>query len=88
MVMVGVSLYPADNPATIAWTRGYWAELHPYAGGGAYINMMMDAVDEGQELGAPPTASTTSVWPRSRGSTTRITCSGLARPSNPHSHLH
>jgi hypothetical protein len=49
MVMVGVSPYPADNPATIAWTRGYWAELHPYAGGGAYINMMMDAVDEGQD---------------------------------------
>jgi FAD/FMN-containing dehydrogenase len=49
MVMVGASPYPADNPATIAWTRGSWAELHPYAGGGAYVNMMMDAADEGQD---------------------------------------
>ncbi len=49
MVMVGVSPDPADNPAMIAWTRAYWAALHPYSAGGAYINMMMDATDEGQD---------------------------------------
>jgi FAD/FMN-containing dehydrogenase len=49
MVIVGVSPDPADNPAMIAWTRAYWAALHPYSAGGAYINMMMDASDEGQD---------------------------------------
>jgi FAD/FMN-containing dehydrogenase len=49
MVMVGVSPDPADNPEMIAWTRAYWAALHPYSAGGAYINMMMDATDEGQD---------------------------------------
>ncbi|MCD6029468.1 MAG: linked oxidase domain protein [Thermomicrobiales bacterium] len=49
MVMVGVSPDPADNPAMIAWTRAYWAALHPYSAGGAYVNMMMDAGDEGQD---------------------------------------
>ena len=49
MVMVGVSPDPADNPAMVAWTRAYWAALHPYSAGDAYINMMMDASDEGQD---------------------------------------
>jgi FAD/FMN-containing dehydrogenase len=49
MVMVGVSPDPADNPAMIAWTRAYWAALHPYSAGGAYVNMMMDSTDEGQD---------------------------------------
>jgi FAD/FMN-containing dehydrogenase len=49
MVMVGVSPDPADNPAMIAWTRAYWAALHPFSAGGAYVNMMMDATDEGQD---------------------------------------
>ena len=44
--MVGVSPDPADNPKMIAWTRAYWAALHPYSAGGAYVNFMMD---EGQE---------------------------------------
>jgi FAD/FMN-containing dehydrogenase len=49
MVIVGVSPDPADNPAMIAWARAYWAALHPYSAGGAYVNMMMDAADEGQD---------------------------------------
>jgi FAD/FMN-containing dehydrogenase len=49
MVIVGVSPDPADNPAMIAWARAYWAALHPYSAGGAYVNMMMDAGDEGQD---------------------------------------
>jgi len=46
-VMVGVNPDPADNPAAKAWTRAYWEALHPYSAGGAYVNMMMDATDEG-----------------------------------------
>jgi hypothetical protein len=49
MVMVGVSPDPADNKRMIDWTRAYWKELHPYSAGGAYVNMMMDAEDEGQD---------------------------------------
>jgi FAD/FMN-containing dehydrogenase len=49
MVMVGVSPDPADNQDLIAWTRDYWAAIHPYSAGGAYVNMMMDATDEGQD---------------------------------------
>jgi FAD/FMN-containing dehydrogenase len=46
-VMVGVSPDPADNERMIKWTRDYWAALHPHSAGGAYVNMMMDAEDEG-----------------------------------------
>jgi FAD/FMN-containing dehydrogenase len=33
----------------IEWTRAYWKDLHPYSAGGAYVNMMMDAGDEGAD---------------------------------------
>jgi FAD/FMN-containing dehydrogenase len=46
MVIVGVSPDPADNERMIEWTRAYWAALHPYSAGGAYVNMMME---EGQD---------------------------------------
>ena len=49
MVMVGVSPDPADNERMIDWTRAYWSDLHPYSAGGAYVNMMMEPGDEGQE---------------------------------------
>ena len=49
MVIVGVSPDPADNAHMIDWARNYWRELHPYSAGGAYVNMMMDAADEGQD---------------------------------------
>jgi FAD/FMN-containing dehydrogenase len=49
MVMVGVSPDPADNAHMIEWTRDYWRELHPFSAGGAYVNMMMGAGDEGQD---------------------------------------
>ena len=48
-VIVGVSPDPADNERNIAWTRAYWEALHPYSAGGAYVNMMMDAADEGAD---------------------------------------
>jgi FAD/FMN-containing dehydrogenase len=49
MVIVGVSPDPADNEKMIKWTRDYWAALHPHSAGGAYVNMMMDAEDEGKD---------------------------------------
>jgi FAD/FMN-containing dehydrogenase len=49
MVMVGVSADPADNERMIDWSRSYWRDLHPFSAGGAYVNMMMDATDEGQD---------------------------------------
>ena len=64
MVMVGVSPDPADNERMIAWTREYWAALHPYSAGGAYINMMMEERD--RTGCAPPTASTMTGSRRSR----------------------
>ena len=66
MVMVGVSPDPADNDAMIAWTRDYWAALHPYSAGGAYVNMMMDDRTRGRTGCAPPMATTTTAWRRSK----------------------
>jgi FAD/FMN-containing dehydrogenase len=48
-VIVGVSPDPADNERMTAWTRDYWAAVHPYSAGGAYVNMMMDSADEGAD---------------------------------------
>jgi FAD/FMN-containing dehydrogenase len=47
--IVGDRTDPADNQAMIAWTKAYWEAMHPYSAGGAYVNMMMDAADEGQD---------------------------------------
>lgn len=41
-VIVGVDPDPANNDKLIPWARDYWAALHPYSSGGAYINFMMD----------------------------------------------
>ncbi len=49
MVIVGVSPDPADKERLIEWTRSYWRDLHPYSAGGAYVNMMMTADDEGHD---------------------------------------
>jgi hypothetical protein len=48
-VIVGVSPDSADDARTIPWTRSYWSATHPYSAGGAYVNMMMDAADEGPD---------------------------------------
>jgi len=45
-VIVGVDPDPANNERITSWTKEYWEALHPYSGGGAYVNFMMD---EGQE---------------------------------------
>jgi FAD/FMN-containing dehydrogenase len=49
MVIAGISPNSADNNHMIEWARSYWRDLHPYSAGGAYVNMMMDASDEGHE---------------------------------------
>lgn len=49
MVMVGVSANPDDAGRLADWARAYWRDLRPFSAGGAYVNMMMDAADEGQE---------------------------------------
>ncbi|HVO70217.1 MAG TPA: BBE domain-containing protein, partial [Aggregatilineaceae bacterium] len=45
-VIVGVDPDPANNERITAWTQEYWAALHPYSAGGAYVNFMME---EGQD---------------------------------------
>jgi hypothetical protein len=42
MVIVGVDPDPKNSEKITAWTKNYWAALHPYSLGGAYVNFMMD----------------------------------------------
>jgi FAD/FMN-containing dehydrogenase len=42
MVIVGVDPDPKNTEKITAWTKNYWAALHPYSLGGAYVNFMMD----------------------------------------------
>jgi FAD/FMN-containing dehydrogenase len=42
MVIVGVDPDPANAEKITAWTKDYWAAMHPYSLGGAYVNFMMD----------------------------------------------
>jgi FAD/FMN-containing dehydrogenase len=42
MVIVGVDPDPANTEKITAWTQDYWAALHSYSLGGAYVNFMMD----------------------------------------------
>ncbi|MEQ1824264.1 MAG: FAD-binding oxidoreductase [Fimbriimonadaceae bacterium] len=48
-VMAGISPDPCDNEVMIDWAKAYWTALHPHSAGGAYVNMMMDEVDEGPD---------------------------------------
>jgi FAD/FMN-containing dehydrogenase len=45
--IVGVDTDPARKDELRDWAVAYWEALHPYAGGGSYVNMMMgdEAVD-------------------------------------------
>jgi FAD/FMN-containing dehydrogenase len=42
MVIVGVDPDPANADKITKWTKEYWAAVHPYSLGGAYVNFMMD----------------------------------------------
>ena len=41
-VIVGIDPDPANKEKISAWARGYWAEVHDYSAGGAYVNFMME----------------------------------------------
>lgn len=45
-VIVGVSPDAKDRERISDWTKQYWAAVHPYSAGGAYVNMMMDEGDQ------------------------------------------
>src|SRR2546425_3275581 len=40
---------PAEDEATIAWTRGLWHAMEPFASGGVYVNYLGEERDEGAE---------------------------------------
>jgi FAD/FMN-containing dehydrogenase len=42
MVIVGVDPDPANAEKITSWTKDYWAAVHPYSLGGAYVNFMME----------------------------------------------
>ena len=42
MVIVGVDPEPANAEKITTWTKDYWAALHPFSLGGAYVNFMME----------------------------------------------
>jgi FAD/FMN-containing dehydrogenase len=42
MVIVGVDPELANAAKITAWTKDYWAAIHPYSMGGAYVNFMME----------------------------------------------
>jgi len=42
MVIVRVDPDPVNAGKITQWTKDYWAALHPYSLGGAYVNFMMD----------------------------------------------
>jgi FAD/FMN-containing dehydrogenase len=41
-VIGGIDPNPANLAKVTEWARAYWDELHPFAAGGGYVNMMMD----------------------------------------------
>ena len=45
-VIVGVDPDPANAKRITAWARAYWEDVHPFAAGGAYVNMMMEEGDD------------------------------------------
>ncbi len=46
MVIAGVDENASGKEAIINWAKEYWADLHPYSGGGAYVNFMMEEGNE------------------------------------------
>jgi FAD/FMN-containing dehydrogenase len=50
-VIVAVDPDPMNNPGMVKWAKDYSSALHPYASGGAYLNMIMDEGHESVEAG-------------------------------------
>jgi FAD/FMN-containing dehydrogenase len=42
MVIAGIDPDPANARPITTWAKEYWAALHPYSAGGAYVNFMME----------------------------------------------
>ena len=42
LVIVGISEDASGKDQAISWAKDYWAALHPYSSGGAYVNFMME----------------------------------------------
>lgn len=42
MVIVGITNDANEKEKIINWAKSYWADLHPYSMGGAYVNFMME----------------------------------------------
>jgi hypothetical protein len=42
MVIAGIDGDAANNNKISKWAKDYWAALHPYSAGGAYVNFMME----------------------------------------------
>jgi FAD/FMN-containing dehydrogenase len=42
MVINGIDPDPANARKITDWARAYWAAVHPYSAGGAYVNFMME----------------------------------------------
>jgi FAD/FMN-containing dehydrogenase len=45
-ILAAVSPDPTPMPKYRDWVRSYWAALHPYSSGGAYVNFLMEEGDE------------------------------------------
>ena len=45
MVIAGIHPHPSNASAISHWAKDYWAAVHPFNPGGAYVNFMM--ADEG-----------------------------------------
>jgi hypothetical protein len=45
-VIVGVDPDPANKDRITTWAKDYWAALHPFGAGGAYVNFMMEGEGE------------------------------------------
>lgn len=41
-VIGGIDPDPANKERITKWTQDYWAALHPYSAGGAYVNFLME----------------------------------------------
>jgi hypothetical protein len=46
MVIAGIDPDPAKAKVLERWAKDYWAAIHPFSDGGAYVNFLM--ADEGE----------------------------------------
>src|SRR5439155_23648224 len=49
LVITSIWSDPTKDEANIAWTRGLWSAMEPFASGGVYVNYLGAGRDEGAE---------------------------------------